>query len=516
MTLNSVCHCALTFNSSNIHTITLQASRINFSRLGIRATFVLATLFSSAFLFASVLHAEDLRASDALPIESTQSATPIAKGAVLALATGYGVSGAVLNLGDTHHRTMGKFALSYRILNDLSIALQFDGRYDFHRGDDGKDSGGVGDPRLFVRYRNSISDTISWGSRVGLWAPGNSAPSFVSAALGFEALSIVTYDSPQNRIQISGNLGYRLDRSAASISGVDKLSKADQLSLGISDYNAILFRVGMSYQIAKLSLFSEWNLDLLHGAKKPKFRHSPMGVGLGMRYLVSDSISAFVHTGIRINKVRSVDVGVRLIPFQPRVRFLMGLTMKLGTQKQMPGPQLEPAPPVNLEPAPIPTYSLEGIVQYSDTPISGAVVVCRGSNGEATEFQTGEDGSFSIASLPVGKTELTIQADGYDTESQVITLTKNQNDLRIVLSPKLPPGQLRGVIRSFRGKPLKATLTILPTNTVIKTMADGNFEVDLPPGDYELAVSSKGYKSQVRQLHIDEDGVTIVNIDLQK
>ena len=55
-----------------------------------------------------------------------------------------------------------------------------------------------------------------------------------------------------------------------------------------------------------------------------------------------------------------------------------------------------------------------------------------------------------------------------------------------------------------------------PAAPSVSSEDDGTFELDLPPGDYEVTVTVKGFKEQTRQIHIDEEGVTIMNVDLRK
>ena len=157
-----------------------------------------------------------------------------------------------------------------------------------------------------------------------------------------------------------------------------------------------------------------------------------------------------------------------------------------------------------------------GVVKSAGAPVPKATLVIRDKDGKEMTVTTGEDGTFVIDEVPLGKVDLTITADGFDTKQEQVTLAEDSVDLELGLDAVLPPGQLRGEVRSFRGKALKAELTIMPANEVINTAADGSFQLDLPPGDYEVTVTVKGFKEQTRQIHIDDGGVTIMNVDLKK
>jgi uncharacterized membrane protein len=76
--------------------------------------------------------------------------------------------------------------------------------------------------------------------------------------------------------------------------------------------------------------------------------------------------------------------------------------------------------------------------------------------------------------------------------------------------------QIRGVIQSFRGEPVTATVRVEPVGTEVTTDSEGFFEIDVPPGDYEVVIRAEGYEEQRRPVHVDEEGVTILNADLRR
>lgn len=458
---------------------------------------------------------------DAMPgVMRVDSASPIPSGMALSLTSGYGYTGADLEQGDKHHRGMGRMVFSYGVMSDLAVALRLDGRYDKHFGTSGRDDGWVGDPRLLARYRTTLSDTLAVGAQFGFWAPSSDVPSIIFDALSVEALTSLTYGAVGGPLQVSVNAGYRLDRSGASVEEPMLLSLADRLSLGLSDYNAVLVGLGVSYRIGKLEALAEWSLDLLHGAGAPRFRESPMRAGIGARYPITDTIDIFGQVEARLSAVDSMEVQDSLFPFEPSLQTFAGLHLRFGGDK--PAPIIEekivkieePLPP---PPPPLPpTRALTGVVKSGETPIANATLVVKDKDGKEKTITTGEDGSFTIDELLLGGVSVSVKVEGYEDAQLELTLSEDSPDIVVTLEAILPPGQLRGVVRSFRGKPLKAELTIMPANTTLETADDGGFEIDLPPGDYTVTVTVDGFKEQTRQIHIDEDGVTIMNVDLRK
>jgi hypothetical protein len=77
-------------------------------------------------------------------------------------------------------------------------------------------------------------------------------------------------------------------------------------------------------------------------------------------------------------------------------------------------------------------------------------------------------------------------------------------------------GQIQGVIRSFDGTPLQATVTVYPGNHKASTNAEGSFELNLKPGRYTIRLRAYGFKSQNRAVVVHENGVTVLNAELRK
>ncbi len=462
---------------------------------------------------------------DAMPgLFRTDTAEELPGGLLLALSSGYGFSGETLDQADSHHRGIGRLAASYRALPALAIALRFDGRYDRHFGDDGRDDGWVGDPRLIGRYRRVLTGDLSAALQIGFWAPGSEAPSIEWDALSVESTAALSYRLPQRPYLLSANLGYRLDRSAASVSNGSALSLADRMSLGVSDFDAILFGLGVGAQWGKVRASAEWSLDLLRGSGAPSFRRSPMRVGASMQLPLTDDLDLVAHSEFRLSKVSASEVGSMLVPFDPSAQLLLGVQMRFGgAHKAEPLVVVdvvkpdEPTEPV-LPPALV-LLPLRGQVQSGTQGVANARITLVQEGGESRELVSDEAGNFSDE-LVAGPVRLVIEVEGFEPKEETIVLAKDSQPVVIYLDPVLPPGQLRGQVRSYRGRGLLAELRIMPAEgqdaQVVETGADGAFEIDLPPGDYEVTITVKRFKEQVRKIHIEEDGVTIMNVDLRR
>jgi hypothetical protein len=77
-------------------------------------------------------------------------------------------------------------------------------------------------------------------------------------------------------------------------------------------------------------------------------------------------------------------------------------------------------------------------------------------------------------------------------------------------------GQIRGNVRAFSGAPLRATITVEPGGLRTSTAADGKFSLEVAPGKYTVQLRASGYKPQDREVVVDEEGITVLNVELGK
>jgi uncharacterized membrane protein len=69
-------------------------------------------------------------------------------------------------------------------------------------------------------------------------------------------------------------------------------------------------------------------------------------------------------------------------------------------------------------------------------------------------------------------------------------------------------------VRSFHGEPVRATVTVYPSKLKVTTDVQGNFELDVDPGSYTVRLRAHGYQSQNRQVEVQQNGVTVLNVEL--
>ena len=149
-------------------------------------------------------------------------------------------------------------------------------------------------------------------------------------------------------------------------------------------------------------------------------------------------------------------------------------------------------------------------------PVAGVTVTVTSQDVERAG-QTSADGAFAIDDVPVGRVLILARAAGYeDATAEARIDARAPATVDLVMKRVIRPGQLRGLVRSFNGKPLAATIRIEPLGSETKTDADGMFQIDVPPGAYEVVVAAPGHAGQRRPVQVDENGVTILNADLRQ
>ncbi len=377
---------------------------------------------------------------------------------------GYGYTESVLGAADSHHRVAGSLMVDGRPLRWLGLALRLDGRYDKHviPGQPG-DAGLVGDPRLYVRVDRALGPALAIGARAGVWLPGRNAPSLDLGALSPELLGAVSYFPGDGRVILSANLGYRLDRSARTATDAPLLGPGDRLALGVSAYDSVLVGGAAGVRLGRAHVFVEGSWNMLVGAGSPRALASPIRVGGGVRLPLGPRLG--LEALAEVSPSARPDVSDPMSPLVPvPPRFAVGLGL---------------------------AYRFAGAV----TPawISGAGRVTGGTDGAGAAAATiGTGGAAAVTPEPDPPAEPKVDEP-----------------------PPPPRGQLRGIVRSFRGSAVDADVNVDGGDKDLRA-EQGRFELDVTPGVHEVRISARGYTTQVRRVRVEENGVTLLNIDLKK
>ncbi len=462
------------------------------------------------------------------------SAETLPKGAVeVALLGGFGQRKGLLGTDHKMSRGIGDLAVAFAPTELITIGLSLDGHADKHSPR--KDDGYVGDPHLVVRAAKA-SGNLRFGGQLGIWVPGKDAPSVAGSAISVDARGLLSLKAGPGLLSFSA--GFRLDNSAKSADPV-KLSVEDRVSLGVSEFHAIIGGVHLGIPSGKLFFGVEASADIFVGSGTTPMgsttAHSAPGplirFGGSVGYHITNEWSALVFVeGAKVPHISPAELAandVRLIAYEPTFTGGIGISGRFGGPKR--DTTIIPRDPVDI--TVVETADLTGeVVDETGKPVVGAKLEIKAKNNTGTGV-TDQKGAYSVSKLPIGKTfkgvttlddtavEVSVKVDGKKPATTSMTLVKGANAVtKIILEPMLPPGQLRAVVRSVvTGKPLPgATIKIEPGAKTATSDAEGKFETDLAPGAYKIKVSSPGLADQELDVTIDPNGVAIKNIELHK
>jgi hypothetical protein len=479
------------------------------------------------------------------------SAETLPKGAVqVSTLTGLGRRTGLLGENHKFNRAIGNLAVSYGATPTISVGLALDGRYDRHWGlAPSGDDGYVGDPKLIVRAAQSTG-SVAFGGQLGIWIPGKDAPSIAASAISVDARALVSLPAGPGLLSFSG--GFRLDNSAKSVDEPLRLSLQDRVSLGVSDYHALFGAAQLRIPFGKAWLGLEGSLDAFIGGppdpemdevKRAELARSKLIFrgGATAGFQINDQISALVFVeatkvpGINIAQV--MDNNIPLIPYEPIFTGGIGLQARFGTAKKS-GPLFVEKDCARRNPpdcpavkAPLLTEISGSVLDSAGKPVVGAKVSLTLKVSQVEPVVTDGKGAFTFKGVPIGSTiegkstveetavRINVELDGMKPGTASISqVAQGTNTVPpITLEPVLPPGQLRGVVRSLKGgKLLKgATVVVEPGGAKAETADDGTFQIDLAPGTYKIKVTAAGLKPQELDVTIEPNGVAIKNIDLQ-
>ena len=452
-------------------------------------------------------------ASDAQPglqrVGVAQPAPP-----TVAATAGYGYTEPQSDDDGGHHRLSLRVAGALAVVPFLNVAPYLDLRHDIHRDD----SGTVIDANLAARAFLP-SDRFHLGAELKLWVPGSEVASGIADALSLD--SRVLFAKRFEKLLLACHVGYRLDRSAATGSEAPLLAPGDRLALGVSEFDALLVGLGAGYHLGPTELYSEATGDLLIGSGAPPIGQSPLRIALGVRRAFTERLSAEGSLEASLSGRPSIAPDAPLIPIEPRFSVHAGIRYDFGARKSVaapPAPAPAPAPkPVVVAPA-APTESALALtlVDEDGAPVPGVTVRISAKGAEQT-LTAGADGACRAEHLAPGETKLRFEAKGFEPLERTFTLAPGAPVAQtITLKTLPPPSQVRGVVRSYGGKGLAARIRVEPVGVEARTDAGGAFQVDVPPGNYEVIVEAEGYQPQRRKISVDQQGVVILNADLVK
>jgi hypothetical protein len=421
---------------------------------------------------------------------------------------GYGYTEGIFGDEDRHHRIPMALSVSYRPLSWLALGYTHEIRYDRQQGgaDDG-DDGWVLEPRIRLRGGWVSSFGLRLGAEVDLWLPASDSQAAMGAGASFDATALFAYQPGELPLIIAGQAGFRLDRSAVGASNADALSLADRLTLGVSDSNALLVGLGVTWLLGPVELLGEWTWDVNLGDEAPDVGESPMRATLGARLWPVAGLQVSLIADVALSGRPPVAQGAPLVAVEPRFTVTAGLTYRIGFTERV-----EAAPPRRRE-------SLRGLVVAPDgTPLAGAAVHLEGPR-EPAQRETDAQGRFELELPRRGELTLRVQAEGFESHQETLTVAEvGEAARRIELTPL--PAALQGRATMADGTPVgdaAVQVTIGELQREGVTDAEGRFVVEeLPAGSAEVVLQATGFRTSTTGVQLERGETAEVAVQLDQ
>lgn len=428
-----------------------------------------------------------------------------------------------------HHRIGASLAAGVVPFSFGAAALRFDFRHDMHGEDPlGSDSGTIMDLTPILRAGGQLSPGLHLGGEVrGRFSGAVLASGIPTPEM--EARAMFGYTKVPGRA-LAFQLGYRLGQRGDVVDEAANLRPGDRVALGISEYDALLVGLGASKRYSNTEILGELSWDIFLGSEAPSAAQSPFRISGGIRQHLSRSLSVQGNVEVLpLGRAPSL-TDSPLVPIEPRFTLQAGLVYSFGKKEAPPPPapkpmkaeekkKVAPKPVVNkVDPGSLQVT----VVDASGHPISDALVTLEfeaegGGAAERRVVPLRNQNIYVLEEILPGEGTLRVVADLLRDHQRKVTIVEAQPlEVDVRMSSEGSVGaQLRGLVRAYSGEGLKASVRVEPGAHEVICNQAGEFEIGLPPGNYEVIISAEGYSEQRRKLSVGEEGVTVLNADLQ-
>jgi hypothetical protein len=434
------------------------------------------------------------------------SARPPGESARIAGTFGYGYTEGVLPGGeDRHHRVAWELYAAWLDWPALQISLGTELRYDTHLAAGARtDQGFLGSTRITTRHALEVLPGLSLAAQPSVLVPGASSPRRGLSAATVELSGLASYELDTGTL-FGLSLGYRFDRTREAVAAPFALSPPDRLAASIAANDACVVGSMVSFPLQTARALVEFSWDVPAGARDLRPSDSPMHLRAALQSPpLAGRITPSVEFGVDASTRPVFD---RLVRIEPRLWARLGVNVRLGPQpRSAAAAPKQPSAAVASGP---PGFMLSVTGEWGE-PIIGARVL---SADGAQEHITDGAGQV-LLQLEAGPNQLRVEAEGYAPVQRIID-PSDPDAHTLMLSVRMPRGEIKGTVRSLSGESLRARVTVLPLGLVAQSDALGQFSIDVPPGIYTVRIAADGFETQDRAAEVELRGVTILLIDLR-
>ncbi len=197
------------------------------------------------------------------------------------------------------------------------------------------------------------------------------------------------------------------------------------------------------------------------------------------------------------NFILNVEAGIRDFPYlQGGFTYAFGKAEDVKIVKET----------IQIPPPPPDTGRIRGRVIEAETNVGLARAIIEMKGSGISDLSAGDDGSFITPELKSGEVELVVSKEGYTQQSVKVMVERGKTiETSIALRKEIQIGAIAGFVQNLEGKPLSATITVLPIESVpgtanlqpFSTISDvntGEYMIKLKPGSYTVNVRHENYK----------------------
>ena len=171
---------------------------------------------------------------------------------------------------------------------------------------------------------------------------------------------------------------------------------------------------------------------------------------------------------------------------------------------------------VGLEPL-VTTGSVKITVMGAGKPLDGADVLVNGKKAGVTA----KDGTFTVKDVKAGTVEITARKTGFKpADAAMVEVAAGQSITQSVdLQPEPRPGFVEVKAVNEDRQAIAATVTIEghpEWQRSLDPASGASTTFKLPPGTYRIRVEGKGYKPEVQEVQVPEDGELALRFKLTK
>ncbi len=195
----------------------------------------------------------------------------------------------------------------------------------------------------------------------------------------------------------------------------------------------------------------------------------------------------------------------------------------LPTLPPIPTPTIQPLPSPTITPSPGGSSVIFGFVSDLDENELRGVTITIAGNNYSSSAETDTNGYYEFRNLAAGKYTLTYEKEGYQTQSEDVTLGENEiKNMGMITMEEIVQAKIYGYVVNIRGNPIESVrLRIKGVKTNYKSTtssdADGFFEfADLEADTYTIFAKKTGYKNTNRTISLSEEESKEIEIVMKK